>query len=178
MPAKKRALLLRLTKYLVSISLVGILIVLTDYAIDIRPSSVHASYHFSLDSSNMPVDQPIWLRQDNLSILLIKRSNQLINQLRESAAHLQDRNSDSSRQPPDARNILRSRHKTYFVSYAMGTDFACPLELQDAQLLKETCGVAQYDFAGRALAGENQFQNLAIPDYTFNADFSFLTITP
>lgn len=178
MPNNRRELLLRLTKYFISLSIAGVFIVVVDYAIDIRPANVHARYHFPLDIANTPFDQPIWLRQDNLSILLIRRSSGLINQLREAKTHLQDINSDSSRQPSFAKNALRSRHKDYFVSYAIGTDLACALEVQANLLLKETCGNARYDFAGRALGNEIQFQNLTIPDYTFNHDFSLLTIIP
>ena len=177
MPTKRRALLLRLTKYLMGLMLAGLLFVLADYSIDFRPPNIHANYHFSLNSSKMPFDQPVWLRQDNLSILLIRRSPNLRAQLKNSILNLQDADSESSQQPQYAGNALRSRNGEYFVSFGVSTDLTCPLELLENQLLGETCGNAQYDFAGRALMGENQFQNLSIPDYNFNDDFSLLTIS-
>ena len=177
MALTKRALLLRLTKYLMGIVICSLFLVLADYSIDIRPQNVHANYRFSLNMSDIAFDNPIWLRQDNLNILLIKRSISLRNQLSHSSKKLQDIESDSSRQPTYAKNSLRSRDETYFVSYAYGTDLTCPLELIDNQTLKEICGAASYDFAGRAISGTNQFQNLSIPDYNFNDDFSLLTIS-
>lgn len=155
----------------------SLFLVLADYLIDFRPKNVQPNYHFALNISAIRLDTPIWLRQDNLNILLIKRSANVRHQLSHAKENRQDIESDSSRQPSYAKNILRSRNQIYFVSYAIGTDLACPLELLDKQILKETCGSASYDFAGRALSGSNQFQNLTIPDYNFNDDFSLLTIS-
>jgi hypothetical protein len=177
MALTKRALLSRLTKYLIGISIFSLLFVLVDFSVDLRPKSVQASYYFTITQSEIAFDNPVWLQQDNLSILLIKRSTNLKNQLSNTINNLQDIESDSSRQPAYAKNALRSRDETYFVSYALGTDFTCPLELIENQILKEICGAARYDFAGRALSGNNQFQNLSIPDYNFSNDFSRLTIS-
>lgn len=155
----------------------GLLWVLADYSIDFRPNNVQASYIFSLENREITDDIPVWLRQDNLTILLIKRSQSLRERLSRSNSNLQDIESDSSRQPAYAKNTLRSSNAIYFVAYAIGTDLTCPIELAANQTLKEICGSASYDFAGRALSGKNQFQNLAIPDYNFNGDFSLLTIS-
>ena len=150
--------------------------VLLDFTIDIRPPNIHSSYRFTLAQS--PLDQPVFLRQDNLTILLIYRSKQLIEYLSDSGEDLQDPNSISSRQPEYAFNILRSRTEGYFVAYGLGTDLGCPLVVGTELTLKESCGTARYDFAGRAIAGQNQFHNLTIPDYNFSSDFSVLTINP
>jgi hypothetical protein len=158
------------------ITIFSLIWVLIDFSIDIRPKNVLESYHFTIKNSELTFDSPVWLQQDNLSILLIKRSNKLNQKLTKTKKDLQDRDSNSSRQPAYAKNLLRSKDKAYFVSYAFGTDFSCPLELKEDQTLKEICGSARYDFAGRAVLGNNQFQNLSIPDYTFNQDFSRLTI--
>jgi hypothetical protein len=176
-PLTKRALLSRLIKYLIGISVFALAFVLMDFSIDIRPKNVQASYHFAITGSEIAFDNPVWLRQDNLSILLIKRSTKLRHKLLHTKQKLQDIESDSSRQPAYAKNSLRSRNAQYFVSYAFGTDLTCPLELEVKQTIKEICGTASYDFAGRALVGNNQFQNLSIPDYNFNHDFSLLTIS-
>jgi len=155
---------------------VAIIYVSLDFLIDLRPAEVHSSYQFPLKS--VPYDQPQWLKQDNLTVLLIKRSEATVERLRESTRGLQDMDSRNSQQPGDARNALRSRHLDYFVSYANGTDLGCLIQLDGQGVLGEICGTAQYDFAGRALTSNNQFQNLAIPDYNFNNDFSILTIIP
>ncbi len=156
--------------------LLAFMYVSLDYLIDFRPSNIHASYRFSL--RNLTIDQPLWLRQDNLIIVVIYRSTRLIEALSQADALLQDPDSKSSRQPQYAKNRLRSRHQAYFVAYGRGTDLECPLRAGNGLILRESCGPAQYDFAGRALTGKNQFQNLRIPDYTFSNDFTILTVNP
>ena len=175
-PVNKRQLLVRATKWLMALLASAVLFVILDYTIDFRPSTIESSYRFTL--REIPVDQPVWLVQDNLTILLIRRSDRLLKKLNQPTDELQDPGSDSSRQPDFARNRLRSRNLEYFVAYGTGTDFGCPLVLGTGYSLRESCGKARYDFAGRALVGENQFQNLAIPDYNFNHDFSVLTVNP
>ena len=172
----RRLLLLKSTKYLAIIMLLAIMFVSFDYLVDFRPSTIHSSYRFTL--RDMSIDKPLWLRQDNLTILIIARSESLIEALKQSGSKLQDPDSESSRQPPYAKNQLRSRHEAYFVAYGWSTDLECPLQLGSGFTLKETCGTARYDFAGRALAGKNKFQNLVVPDYTFRDNFTLLTINP
>jgi hypothetical protein len=172
----RRSLLLRTTKWLMTLMAIAILFVVFDYTIDFRPAQIHSSYRFKL--SQVPVDTVVFLNQDNLSIVLIRRSEQLLKDLVRQENKLQDPDSGASRQPEFARNKFRAKHKKYFVAYAMGTDFGCPLEANAQFSLSESCGTATYDFAGRAISGENRFQNLTIPDYNFNHDFSILTIFP
>jgi len=172
----KRQLLVRATKWLMALLAGAVLFVVLDYTIDFRPSTIESSYRFTL--REIPVDQPVWLVQDNLTILLIRRSDRLVRVLTQQSKDLQDPESASSRQPDFARNRLRSRNVKYFVAYGIGTDFGFPRFLAQEYSLRESCGKARYDFAGRAIKGQNQFQNLAIPDYNFNHDFSVLTITP
>jgi ubiquinol-cytochrome c reductase iron-sulfur subunit len=90
---------------------------------------------------------------------------------------LQDPESEDSHQPGFATNALRSRQAEFFVSYAMGTNLGCVIEVFERGL-REICSPARYDYAGRALEGENKFQNLAIPDYNFTNNFNTLTIRP
>ena len=151
------------------------LYVLLDFAIDLRPPGVQDSYRFEV--GQLPDDQPRILRRDNLSILVLRRSARTIDRLRESSEGLQDPRSRHSSQPGFAANALRSRQPELFVSYATGTDLGCGLEIL-ALSVKEICGSARYDFAGRALAGERRFPNLTIPDYNFSDDYRYLTIRP
>ena len=151
------------------------LYVLLDFMIDVRPSTIQASYRFNV--GDIAADEIKILRHDNLSILVVRRSPQAIAHLQEATDQLQDPESDDSRQPEYARNTLRSRHPQYFISYALGTDLGCTLKvLQDS--LQEICGRARYDLAGRALKGEKGFSNLSIPDYNFTNNFKILTIKP
>lgn len=171
----KRKLLVRLIRYCAAFFVIAIVYTLFDFAIDIRPPGIQDSYQFNL--RDLAGDQVRILRRDNLAILIIKRSDETINQLRHYPNNLQDLGSAHSSQPEFARNPLRSSHPGYFVSYAIGTDLGCPLAAVGREL-GEVCGKARYDFAGRALKGEKEFQNLAIPDYNFTNDFSTLTIRP
>ncbi len=152
------------------------LYVLFDFMIDVRPSTIQSSYRFQL--AELAPDEMTILRHDNLLILVVHRSAQTIERLQQAAsAPLQDPDSGDSRQPDYALNDLRSRDPRYFVSYAIGTDFGCPLEaVEDG--LRETCGSARYDLAGRALKDTKPFSNLTIPDYNFTNNFRILTIFP
>jgi ubiquinol-cytochrome c reductase iron-sulfur subunit len=153
----------------------AVLYVLLDFMIDVRPSTIQASYRFNV--GELAPDEIKILRQDNLSILVVRRSAGTIESLQASLDPVQDPLSLDSNQPDYARNTLRSRHPQYFVSYALGTDLGCTLKvLQDS--LQEICGRASYDLAGRALKGENEFSNLSIPDYNFTNNFSTLIIKP
>jgi len=162
-------------KYFTVIFGLGVLYILIDFAVDLRPASVHSSYRFTLD--DLRPDQARILRQDNLSILVIRRSTETIAQLEQPVVELQDPESLRSKQPGFAKHPLRSKYAEYFVSYAIGTDLGCPLAVLENRLT-ETCGNAAYDFAGRALRGDNEFQNLAIPDYNFSDEFNRLTFNP
>ncbi len=175
MAARNRGRLERLVKYFGLAFAFAVVYVMLDFAIDFRPAGVQTSYFFSLDG--IELDRPSILRQDNLSIVVIRRSPEMRARLDRSTAGLQDARSRDSVQPDYARNPLRSRIPEWFVGYAIGTDFGCPLEVR-AQTLREVCGDAAWDFAGRALESGRPFRNLPIPDYNFAGDFSSLTIRP
>jgi hypothetical protein len=172
---QRRSHLKRLFKYFSWIIAAAVIYVLLDFAIDVRPPAIQPSYRFHVGA--LALDEARILRQDNLSILLIRRSADTIHALEQAADSLQDGASRYSHQPDYARNPLRSRHPEYFVSYAIGTDLGCGLEVLDLRL-REICGGAHYDFAGRALQGSGKFPNLSIPDYTFTNNFSSLTVYP
>lgn len=175
MAGRKRGRLERLVKYFGLALAFAVVYVMLDFAIDLRPAGVQTSYFFSLDE--IEPDRPRILRQDNLSIVVIRRSPQMRARLDRNPGDLQDARSSGSVQPDYARNPLRSRDPEWFVGYAIGTDLGCPLEVL-AETLREICGDAAYDFAGRALGGGKSFRNLSIPDYNFASDFSSLTIRP
>jgi len=162
-------------KVCVAILGIAIVYVLLDFTIDFRPPRIQTSYQFKI--KNLVTDTPLFLRQDNLVILVIARSAASIAELQQASAGLQDAESQDSNQPEFATNPLRSRHPEYFVSYARGTNLGCTLQAIERGL-REVCSQAVYDYAGRALPGEIKFQNLAIPDYNFSSDFNMLTIRP
>jgi ubiquinol-cytochrome c reductase iron-sulfur subunit len=170
-----RSGLARLTRYFGLAAVAAIVYVLLDFSIDLRPPAIQSSYRFSV--AELAPDEARILRQDNLAILVMRRSAETIASLRQPDTRLQDPESNDSSQPGFARNALRSRHPQYFVSYAIGTDLGCAIEVQPSAL-QEICSGARYDFAGRALKGANKFPNLPVPDYNFTNNFSTLTIKP
>lgn len=175
MSGTDRKRLERLLRYFVIAFVLALAYVLLDFAIDFRPATVQASYQFRLPA--LDYDSPKILRRDNLAILVIRRSAQTMDELAAAGDDLQDADSARSRQPDFARNRLRSRDPEYFVAFAIGTDFGCPL-VAEAGRLRESCGSAVYDYAGRALQSESRFLNLPIPDYTFDPGYTRLTVRP
>ena len=171
-----RLILLRATKYLTALLALALIYVFVDFAVDVRPPAVLSSYRFKINQ--IPLDQPVWLRKNNLTVLLIRRSKQMIAELKKGRKDLHDSNSDYSHQPDYAKHPLRSRSPQYFVAYGIGTDLGCPLEVGVEYTLRESCGTASYDYAGHAIRGDNRFLNLRVPDYTFNHDFSVLIVRP
>ena len=171
----KRKVLRGLFKVFATLMAMATLYVLFDFMVDFRPLAIQSSYQFKI--RKLEVDTPLFLRQDNLVILVIARSAASITELQQATAGLQDAQSQDSDQPEFATNSLRSRHPEYFVSFGIGTNLGCVLETF-GRGLREICSQASYDHAGRALKGEIKFRNLAIPDYNFNNDFNTLTIRP
>lgn len=170
-----RKTLLTVVRYFAAIAGLLVVFVLLDFAIDIRPAGIDRSYRFNI--AGLEEDRPRILRQDNLTIIVIKHSAESMLSLQQSIDGLQDPNSSRSRQPSLATNLLRSINPGFFVSFGTGTDLECPLLVKPGGLW-ESCGPARYDFAGRALQGDRVFQNLVVPDYNFSDDFATLTIRP
>ena len=175
MDSRARKFLQTFVKYFLLLGGLAVLYVLLDFMIDLRPSTIQSSYRFKL--GELEPDEVKILRQDNLLILVVRRSARTIAALESAFAQLQDPDSRDSSQPEYADNALRSRHPQYFVSYAIGTDLGCALEVLEPGL-REACGGARYDLAGRSLKGENEFSNLRVPDYNFTNNFATLTIYP
>ncbi len=165
----------RLFRYFALAGAAAVVFVLLDFSFDWRPQRVYESYLFKLPE--LEADVPVILRQENLSIVVVRRSPGVIAALRRAGGGLQDPASRRSRQPGFALNPVRSRDPEYFVAYALGTDLGCALEI-DADGLREICSDARYDLAGRARAGARDFRNLTVPDYNFGPEYQTLTIRP
>ena len=165
----------RWLKYAAGLMGFSVLYVMLDFSVDLRPPGIHNSYQFTLHS--LAFDEPVLLRQDNLVIVVIRRSADTISKLHAITNKLQDPGSLASRQPEFARNPVRSHDPEYFVAIALGTHLGCPIEV-DGSWLTETCSDARYDFAGRALQGANEFRNLTVPEYVFADQLKTLTIRP
>ena len=119
----RRRLLQRLLRYFGLIIAAAVVYVMLDFAVDIRPPGIHSSYRFDIDE--LALDEVRILRQDNLSIVVIRRSAETVRALEQGSEGLQDPDSSYSHQPDYAQNPLRSRHADYFVGYAIGTNLGC-----------------------------------------------------
>lgn len=171
----RRRLLQRLMRMFGIVFVLGLVTVLLDFAVDFRPRTIQESYRFTVP--DLTLDEPVILRRDNLSLVVIRRSRAILDSIADGRGRPQDPESDASRQPADVDRRHRARNGEFFVAYAMGTDFGCPLAV-DAGTLREVCSKARYDFAGRALRGEREFPNLTVPDYNFSPDYRVLTVFP
>ena len=173
--SRNRKHLRRWVKYCGWLILLAVVFVLFDFSFDSRPPGIHSSYRFTLEP--LAYDQAVILRQDNLSIVVVRRSPSTIEALSSKRDELQDPDSQRSHQPEFADNLLRSRQPEYFVALALGTHFGCGLRVETDELT-EICSQARYDLAGRALKGGGRFRNLDIPEYQFGNEYRTLTIIP
>ena len=79
----QRARLQRLFRYFAWTIAAAVVYVLLDFSIDLKPSAVHSSYRFTVPV--MDADDVRVLRQDNLSILVIRRSDATRQRLEQAA---------------------------------------------------------------------------------------------
>lgn len=118
-------------------------------------------------------------------ILIYYRTDEQIEALAQADQRLLDEQSAKSTQPAWAKNALRSRNPSYFVSLGVGTDFSCPIKLLRASEqhfmnkpwvggFTDECRGARYDFSGRVYRGQYADENLIIPQYRIKEDVLIL----
>jgi ubiquinol-cytochrome c reductase iron-sulfur subunit len=110
-------------------------------------------------------------------VLVLHRTLEMITALEAENGALLDPESRRSRQPPAAKNPLRSVHPGYFVAIAHGTDLGCEvalvppgdpaLEPGSAGGFRDRCRGSRYDLAGRVYRGQEAPRNLDIPPHRF-----------
>ncbi len=110
----KRRALERAFKYASWLLLAAVFAVFLDYLVDFRPATVASSYRFIVKP--LALDEARILRQDNLAVLVIRRSPETIARLTTEPGQLQDPDSLRSSQPAFAANAIRAREPEYFVS--------------------------------------------------------------
>jgi len=154
--------------------LLFILYTFTDYTFNSGAPIVNQSYRFELP--DLQLDKPVILRQKNFSIVVIRRSEKTLSQLKLVSPGLLDSGSAQSNQPKFALNWHRSLQKIYFIAIAIGTDYGCPIKIEN-QYLRESCSDAFYDYSGRALKASRSYRNLTVPEYRFADDYNSVTIT-
>lgn len=119
-----------------------------------------------------------FLTWEGRPVVLYRRTDGDIVNLRTEDDRLLDPLSKKSDQPPMASNALRSESPDWFVAIALGTDLGCSIEFLPADGtffqtkawqggFADTCRKARYDLAGRVYKSQYATRNLAVPQYAF-----------
>ena len=111
---------------------------------------------------------PMLLKQGPLLVVVAHYDQSMLDALNPAKGRLESI-SQSFRQ-----QTRRVDKNGYFVALGYGTKSNCPLQLV-GEYFKESCSDARYDRLGRALESQG-YADLTIPQYTFNHDYSSLTI--
>lgn len=148
-------------KVLFILALLFIAYILTDFSFN-RPDP--KSYQFTLPE--LAMNSPQLLKQDTLLIVIARYDQQTLSNFQ--AQYL----SDSAQVIHDQK--VPALQQGYFVAMGYGTLSGCPIEIRE-DYLQESCSGARYDMLGRSM-NKQHFPDLRVPQYTFNHDFSLLTI--
>ena len=116
--------------------------------------------------------KPIWV---------LRRTEQMINELDNENSNLRDPESDLSVQPDFAKNRFRSKNPEFFVVEGVCTHLGCaPIEkfaIAPADMGPDwkggfycPCHGSKFDLAGRVYAGVPAPDNLAVPPHYFKSD--------
>lgn len=112
-------------------------------------------------------------------VIILRRTEKMIANLKDGHTALRDPNSHSSIQPKYAQNILRSKNPEFFVALNVCTHLGCtPLFKPMPKSLFSNwpggfycpCHGSMYDLAGRVFTDVPAPTNLQIPKYKFVKD--------
>jgi len=114
-------------------------------------------------------------------VVLYRRTDQDVVNLRTTDDRLLDAASEKSEQPESMQNDFRSESADWFVAIAFGTDMGCAIEhlppseetFQGNAWLggfADTCRKARYDLAGRVYQSQYASRNLVVPQYSIAGD--------
>lgn len=116
--------------------------------------------------------KPVWV---------IRRTQEMLDSLKQSAAQLTDPQSESSTQPEYAANAYRSRKPEVMVMEGVCTHLGCSPQMKRADAKAEMggdwvggfycpCHGSKFDYAGRVYRGAPAPTNLVVPPYAFLSD--------
>jgi ubiquinol-cytochrome c reductase iron-sulfur subunit len=116
--------------------------------------------------------KPVWV---------IRRTQDMLESVKQSVAQLTDPRSASSRQPGYAENEYRSRKPEIMVMEGVCTHLGCSPQMKRADAKAEMggdwpggfycpCHGSKFDFAGRVYRGAPAPTNLTVPPYEFLSD--------
>lgn len=158
----RRNKLLKWMKALIALSLAGILFVVIDYSFNQAGSK---SYRFQVEK--LEFNSPVLLKQGSLLVLVARYDEQTLYDLNRQGRLAGI--SQSFRQ-----ESKRVDENGYFVALGYGTQSNCPLLLNE-DYYQESCSEARYDLLGRS-TNQQAYTDLKIPQYSFNNDYSLLSI--
>lgn len=116
--------------------------------------------------------KPVWV---------IRRTQDMLDSLKQSAAQLTDPQSEDSTQPEYAANEYRSRKPELMVMVGVCTHLGCSPQMKRADAKAEMggdwpggfycpCHGSKFDYAGRVYRGAPAPTNLPVPPYAFLSD--------
>jgi ubiquinol-cytochrome c reductase iron-sulfur subunit len=134
-----------------------------------------------VDISQLQPGQVQFLTWEGRPVLVYRRSNADIVQLRTVDERLADPDSGSSEQPEFAINDWRSQNPDYFVAIALGTGQGCTVEFMPPDNetfqgtawqggFRDSCGKDRYDLAGRVYDNQYAGENLNVPQYAIDGN--------
>jgi hypothetical protein len=156
--ARKR--LQRGVKLLFILGLLFMVYILTDFSFNLPTPK---SYQFKLPELEM--NKPVLLKQESLIVVVLRYDPDTI------AGYV---SAYADAEVVDGKGNQANASHGHFVALGYGTLFGCPIEI-DGNHYTESCSEARYDMLGRSLK-KQRYPDLKIPQYSFNRDFSLLTI--
>ena len=160
----------------------GLIAVSLPFIRSLEPASDKEHPVIDIDITKLKDGQMFAVELYGKLIYVIKRSEELINNLESINTKLLDPESNNSNQPEHSKNPLRSLRPDIFVAYASCTHLGCsvshnpPGENADyGESFKMgnwycPCHGSIYDLAGRVYKGVPAPRNLDIPEYEYYND--------
>lgn len=130
-----------------------------------------------VDISQLESGKVEFLTWEGRPVLVYRRTDADVVNLRTADSRLRDPDSLKSEQPVFAKNDTRSADLELFVAIALGTGQGCTVELMSGMDeifqgkpwqggFMDSCGKDRYDLAGRVYDRQYASENLRVPQYT------------
>ncbi|QXO16930.1 MULTISPECIES: ubiquinol-cytochrome c reductase iron-sulfur subunit [Vibrio] len=133
-----------------------------------------------VDISKLEAGQMVRVEWRGKPVWVVRRSQSIVDGLKQHDDQLRDPNSEEDQQPDYAQNTYRSIKPEYFVAVGICTHLGCsPTYLPDSfseqvQGVKSgffcPCHGSKFDMAGRVFQGVPAPLNLVIPKYMYLSD--------
>ena len=149
-------------KSLAVIAALIMLYVVIDFSFNLPPRPV-----YQLRVPALEMNQPRLLQQESLVLVVARFDQSMLEKMMPKT-----RLSTISQGVRSKQSSVDQQG--YFVAMGYGTRLSCPLKLLENGY-QEGCSDARYDLLGRSLSPQD-YPDLEIPQYTFNHDYSLLTI--